>query len=77
VVADLHHFEYHVDVGPDPALYFIARSGPAFHFTAVSDPDPASFQNDDICDHWSIDPQGQGIHYEPPGLHCERPRLFF
>jgi hypothetical protein len=28
-----------------------------------------------ICDHWSIDTSG--LHFEPPGLHCDRPRLGF
>jgi hypothetical protein len=28
-----------------------------------------------ICDHWSVDPPG--LHFEPSGLHCERPRLYF
>jgi hypothetical protein len=28
-----------------------------------------------ICDHWS--PGTLGLHFEPPALHCERPRLHF
>ena len=28
-----------------------------------------------ICDYWPIDLPG--LHFEPPGLLCERPRLYF
>jgi hypothetical protein len=28
-----------------------------------------------IHDDWSLDPPG--LHFEPSGLHCERPRLYF
>jgi hypothetical protein len=35
VVADLHHFEYHVDAGPDPALYFIADQVQLFNLMRI------------------------------------------
>ncbi len=30
-----------------------------------------------ICDHWSTAPPPLGLHFEPSGLHCERPRHYF
>jgi hypothetical protein len=54
--------------------YFNADPDPAFHLHA--DPDPALQHTViRICDHWSRDPPV--LHFEPPSLDCERPRLNF
>ncbi len=45
-------------------LPFSADPDPAFQFNANADPDPAF--------HFNADPDPQGLHFEPPGLHCER-----
>jgi hypothetical protein len=51
---------FYADPSPDPAFYFNA------------DPDPASHQSDA-----NLRPltETSGLHFEPPGLHCKRPRL--
>jgi hypothetical protein len=45
------------------------------HFTVIWIRIQLLFEVMGICDHWSIDPQG--LQFEPPGLHCERLRLYF
>jgi hypothetical protein len=66
MVADPHHFN------ADPAFHFSAETDRAFHFNA--DPDPI-FKVMGICDHWSLDLLW--LYFEPPGLYCKRPRLYF
>ncbi len=74
--ADSHHF----NADPDPAFHINADPDPDFAFTNA-DPDPAPHQSDEECATtglWTL--HSQGLHFEPPGLHCERPRpstLFF
>ncbi len=42
-VADSHHFDANLDLGPDPAFHFDEdpNPDPTFHSDADSDPDPA------------------------------------
>ncbi len=61
----------------DPAFDFNADSGiyPAFRFDVDLDPDPAPLQSDRNL--WPLVYRPPVLHFEPPGFHCERPRLYF
>jgi hypothetical protein len=67
MVADPHHFIENLD----SAFYLTANPDPAFYLNP--DPDLAPLQSAGIFDHWSKDPPG--LHFEPPDLFCERPRI--
>ncbi len=64
-VADPHHF--HAD--PYPAFYSNAIRIQRFTLIRIL----LLIKVMEICNKFSIDPQG--LHFEPPSLHCERPRL--
>jgi hypothetical protein len=62
-VADPHQ----LNADTDPAFHFNADPDPAFHFNA--DPEQASLQSDGNLNLRQL----VGLHFEPPGCHCERP----
>jgi hypothetical protein len=68
-VADPHH----LDADPDPALHFYAD--PDTDFNLNTNPDPAPLQCDRNLRPLVYRPYIlQSSIFEPPGLHCERPR---
>ncbi len=62
-----------MDPDLDPVFRFNADPDPAFHFN--EDPDPAPHQTDGNLRPLVVDPPK--LHFELPGLHCERPWLYF
>jgi hypothetical protein len=55
-----------------PVFHFNAYLDPTFHFNADRIRNPHLIKVMRIRDHWFSDPQE--LHFEPPRLHCERPR---
>jgi hypothetical protein len=67
-----------LNADPDRSNFSLYRTtlperDPAFHLNA--DPDLFLIIVMRISDNWSIGPPG--LHFEPLGLHCKRPRLYF